>query len=103
MISLPGTISSAKVEPRQIFEETIKTGMSHFILVHNHPSGDVTPSQKDLELTEIIKQGANLLGLNLIDHIIIGDGNFQSILVNQQKRTKNKERMERKQNETIFN
>lgn len=80
MIFLLGTISSATVNIRQIFEETIKTGMSHFILVHNHPSGDVTPSTKDIELTKEIKEGANLLGLNLIDHIIIGDGNFKSIM-----------------------
>lgn len=88
MILRDGTISSAKVEPRQIFEETIKTGMSSFILVHNHPSGDVTPSQKDIELTKRIEEGAKLLGLTLIDHIIIGDGNFQSLMAYQQKKAK---------------
>lgn len=83
-----GTISSAKIDQRQIFEETIKTGMSSFILVHNHPSGDVTPSKQDIELTKAIQEGAKLLGLTLIDHIILGDGNFQSILANQQKNNK---------------
>ena len=81
-----GDISSAKIEPRQIFEETIKTGMSKFILVHNHPSGDATPSRQDLELTKCIQEGAKLLGLQLIDHIIIGDGSFQSIFANRQNR-----------------
>lgn len=80
MIFLLGTISSAQIDIRKIFEETIKTGMSNFILVHNHPSGDVTPSTKDMELTKEIKEGANLLGLNLIDHIIIGDGNYKSLM-----------------------
>lgn len=75
-----GNISSAKVEPKQIFEETIKTGMNKFILVHNHPSGDTNPSVKDIELTKRIQQGANILGLQMLDHIIIGDGEFQSII-----------------------
>lgn len=75
-----GDISSAKVEPRQIFEETIKTGMNKFILVHNHPSGDTYPSIKDIELTKKIQVGANILGLQMLDHIVIGDGKFQSIL-----------------------
>ncbi len=84
MIFLLGTISSAQIDIRKIFEETIKTGMSNFILVHNHPSGDVTPSTKDMELTKEIKEGANLLGLNLIDHIIIGDGNYKSLMGRKQ-------------------
>lgn len=80
-----GNISSIKVEPKQIFEETIKTGMKKFILVHNHPSGDATPSNKDIELTNRIDSGANLLGLQLIDHIVIGDGTYKSIMGNRQK------------------
>lgn len=84
-----GNISSAKVDTKQIFEETIKTGMSKFILVHNHPSGDATPSMQDLELTKQIEQGAKLLGLQLLDHIIIGDGTFQSIFTNRKQKIKN--------------
>lgn len=81
-----GSISSAKIDLKQIFEETLKTGMSKFILVHNHPSGDATPSNQDIELTKRIIEGANLLEMQLIDHIVIGDGTYQSILANKCKR-----------------
>lgn len=84
-----GNISSANVDIKRIFEETIKTGMSKFILVHNHPSGDVTPSAKDLELTKKIEEGAKLLELQFLDHIIIGNGVFQSIYADiKQKKNK---------------
>lgn len=83
-----GNISSAKVDVKQIFEETIKTGMSKFILVHNHPSGDATPSMQDLELTKRIEEGAKLLELQLLDHIIIGDGVFQSIFTKRMQKMK---------------
>lgn len=75
-----GNTSSAPIERKKIFEEILKTGMSTFILVHNHPSGDVTPSMNDIKTTKEIKMGAELLGLKLLDHIIIGDGKYKSIL-----------------------
>ena len=75
-----GNTSSAPIERKRIFEEILKTGMSTFILVHNHPSGDVTPSMNDIQTTKEIKMGAELLGLKLLDHIIIGDGKYKSIL-----------------------
>ena len=75
-----GNTFSAHIEPKRIFEEILKTGMSTFILVHNHPSGDVTPSMNDIKTTKDIKNGAELLGLKLLDHIIIGDGKYKSIL-----------------------
>lgn len=87
---LIGNISSARVDVKQIFEETIKTGMSKFILVHNHPSGDATPSMQDLELTKRIEEGAKLLELRLLDHIVIGDGVFQSIFTNRMQKIKDK-------------
>ena len=85
---LLGNISSAKVDVKQIFEETIKTGMSKFILVHNHPSGDATPSNQDIELTKRIEEGAKLLELDFLDHIVIGDGVFQSIFTNIKQKIK---------------
>lgn len=74
-----GNNNQATVEIKQILEEVLKTGMSKFILVHNHPSGDSKPSSKDIEITKKIEIAANLLELQLLDHIIIGDGNFYSI------------------------
>ena len=78
-----GTTASATIDLKQIFEEILKIGMSKFILVHNHPSGDATPSKQDIAITEQIRAGANLLGLQFIDHIVIGDGVFQSILTKE--------------------
>ena len=80
-----GNTSSAHIEQKQIFEETIKTGMNKFILVHNHPSGDSTPSIEDKEVTKRLQEGAKILGLQLLDHLIIGDGNFKSILTKDKK------------------
>lgn len=76
------------MDVKQIFEETIKTGMNKFILVHNHPSGDATPSIQDIELTKKIEEGSKLLELQLLDHIVIGDGSFQSIFTNRIQKTK---------------
>lgn len=86
---LRGNISSARVDIKQIFEETIKTGMSKFILVHNHPSGDATPSKQDLELTDKVEKAAKILDLELLDHIVLGDGVFHSILTNKNQKMKN--------------
>ena len=74
-----GDVSSSTISIRQIFEEVIKTGMNKFILIHNHPSGDVTPSAKDNEVTKEIQKLSQIMGLEFMDHIIIGDGKFQSI------------------------
>ena len=74
-----GDISSSSISIRRIFEEVIKTGMNKFILVHNHPSGDITPSTQDNTVTKEIQKLSQIMGLQFIDHIIIGDGKFQSI------------------------
>jgi DNA repair protein RadC len=50
------------------------------ILLHNHPAGDLEPSEEDLEFTKNLEKGAKLLGLELMDHILIGKGDFRSIL-----------------------
>ena len=75
-----GDISSSKISIREVVEEIIKTGMKKFILVHNHPSGIAEPSTKDIEVTKEIKKAAELLEIQFIDHIIIGDGTFYSML-----------------------
>ena len=84
-----GTNSSAIIEVKQIFEEVIKTGMKKFILVHNHPSGNATPSTKDLELTKKIEKAAMLLDILFLDHIVIGNGEYQSIMTILNKQQKN--------------
>lgn len=55
-------------------------GAPKIILVHNHPSGDSKPSKGDFQITDRIYEASELLGIQFLDHIVIGDGNFQSIL-----------------------
>ena len=77
---------------RSILNEAVKIEASKIILVHNHPSGDSTPSKKDIELTEKVEQASEILGIKMLDHIVIGNNNYTSIF---SKRLQN-EREERK-------
>ncbi len=74
-----GGTNSATVEPKDILAEPIKMGAPRIILAHNHPSGDPTPSKEDFELTKRIYDAANILGIDLLDHIIIGNNKYASI------------------------
>lgn len=69
-----GTQSATLVHPREVLGPVVREGASSFILVHNHPSGDPTPSREDLRLTRQLRDGAQLLDLRLHDHLIIGNG-----------------------------
>lgn len=66
-----GGIASAAVTPRDVFVPLVRLGASSFILAHNHPSGSPEPSTEDIELTEKIAHGGDLLGIQLLDHIIV--------------------------------
>lgn len=67
-----GTVDHVPVYPREILRRALEVGASAMILVHNHPSGDPTPSQADIAMTERIRQGAEALSVVLHDHLIIG-------------------------------
>jgi DNA repair protein RadC len=69
-----GTLSSSLVHPREVLGPALREGAASIILIHNHPSGDPTPSPEDLRLTRQIADGAKLLDLRLHDHLIIGNG-----------------------------
>lgn len=69
-----GTQSASLVHPREVLGPALRVGAASLILVHNHPSGDPTPSGEDLRLTSQLAKGAQLLDLRLHDHIIIGNG-----------------------------
>lgn len=73
-----GTVSAAILQPREIFIRLFLCGASHFILVHNHPSGDCTPSQEDLGVTERIMEAGELIGIPLVDSIIIARNGYYS-------------------------
>ena len=68
------------IEPKAILADSIKMGAPKIILAHNHPSGDCTPSKKDFITTEKIMDLAELFGIQLLDHIVIGDGKYASIV-----------------------
>lgn len=69
-----GTLDTSLVHPREVFKAAIVIGASSIILAHNHPTGDCRPSYEDNKVTERMKEAGKLLGIELIDHIIIGDG-----------------------------
>lgn len=74
-----GNENNIVVNIKAILSEPVKMQIPKIILVHNHPSGDPTPSKVDIEFTERLKKAANLLDIQLLDHIIIGDGVYKSI------------------------
>ena len=73
-----GTLSEASVHPRELFKTAILLNSASIIICHNHPSGDSTPSQADINITDRIKEGGKILGIELLDHVIIGDDNYCS-------------------------
>ena len=74
-----GATNSAIIDPKDVLVEAIKIEAPKIILVHNHPSGDATPSKADYEITDRIYECAELMGIILLDHIIISKDDYQSI------------------------
>ncbi|MBU5483573.1 DNA repair protein RadC [Clostridium sp. MSJ-11] len=74
-----GSLNSSIVHPREIFCEAIKNNSSSIIICHNHPSGDPMPSNEDIDITKRIVECGNIIGIELLDHIIIGDGVYISL------------------------
>lgn len=74
-----GTVNASVVSPREIFIEAVKYHAVSLVLVHNHPSGDPSPSREDISLTKRVKEAGELLGIRLLDHIIIGDNSYISL------------------------
>ncbi len=74
-----GTVSYAAVSPREIFIQAMKCSASNILLIHNHPGGDPSPSRADVAFTNKICESGQLLDINLIDHIIIGDMSYVSL------------------------
>lgn len=73
-----GTLNYSLVHPREIFKEAYMLSSSYIICIHNHPSGDASPSTNDIDITNKIKEIGNIHGIGLLDHIIIGNGNYYS-------------------------
>ncbi|MCI8481942.1 MAG: DNA repair protein RadC [Clostridia bacterium] len=75
-----GGVNFASIEPSVILAEPVKMNAPNIILVHNHPSGDPRPSQNDFRLTDRLYECADVMGIRLMDHVIIGDNCFESVL-----------------------
>lgn len=73
-----GILNRSLVHPRDIFKEAYLLSACSFICIHNHPSGDATPSEEDINITRNLKQLGNLHGIKLLDHIVIGNDNYYS-------------------------
>lgn len=77
-----GTINMSISHPREIFKEAMKNSSVYIILIHNHPSGDPTPSIADLKFTNQVYKTSKIIGIPLLDHIIIGNNNYYSFYDN---------------------
>lgn len=75
-----GGLTSTQVHPREVFSPAVKKNAATLILVHNHPSGDPTPSNEDIILTKRLKDAGKLIGIKILDHVIIGDGKYVSLV-----------------------
>lgn len=73
-----GTLTSSPVHPREVFAPAIRHHAAAAILVHNHPSGDPSPSADDLEITRRLADVGDLVGIRIVDHVVVGDGAFAS-------------------------
>lgn len=73
-----GTLNASLVEPREIFKCCILSNAAAFIAFHNHPSGNITPSQEDIRTTKRLEEAGKLLNIRLVDHIIVGAGTNES-------------------------
>ena len=78
-----GTINKSTIHPREIFKEAYLLSANGIICVHNHPSGDITPSKEDILMTLKIKEIGIIHGINLLDHVIIGNNSYYSFYDNE--------------------
>ncbi len=74
-----GSLSASIVHPREVFAPVLRESAAGVLFVHNHPSGDPTPSQEDIEITKRLKQVGDIMGVRVLDHIIIGNGEYVSL------------------------
>lgn len=74
-----GSLNSSIVHPREIFREAVKRSAASIIVAHNHPSGNPSPSPEDIEVTKRLLEAGSIMGIDVLDHVIIGDHSFISL------------------------
>lgn len=75
-----GSLNASIVHPRELFKECVKISAASVVVVHNHPSGDPTPSGADIQLTRRLVKAGDVLGIEVLDHVVIGDGGAHASL-----------------------
>ncbi|MBA9085971.1 DNA repair protein RadC [Fontibacillus solani] len=74
-----GSLNCAIVTPHMVFRAAVKRSAASVICVHNHPSGDPTPSSEDIQLTKRLVESGTIVGVDVLDHLVLGDGTFKSL------------------------
>ncbi|MEW4973136.1 DNA repair protein RadC [Bacillus stercoris] len=74
-----GSLNASIVSPREVMKSAILSSAASIMVFHNHPSGDTSPSQEDISVTSRLQEAGNLMGIELLDHLIIGDGKYLSL------------------------
>jgi len=78
LVSL-GTINESLIHPREVFRSAIIKGAVSLIIAHNHPSEECAPSEEDITITKRLKEAGKIIGISLLDHVIVGGKNYQSL------------------------
>ena len=74
-----GSLNASIVHPREVFKEAVRRSAASVICLHNHPSGDPTPSREDIEVTKRLAESGKIVGIELLDHLIIGENKYVSL------------------------
>lgn len=75
-----GCLTGSLVHPREVYRRAVHHGAAAVIIAHNHPSGDPTPSPEDVQLTERLTEAGRIIGIRLLDHVIIAEGGYVSLM-----------------------
>ena len=74
-----GTLDTSLVHPREVFQPAVERTAAALVVVHNHPSGELHPSREDIELTQRLVEAGRIMGIELLDHLIVGKRGFVSL------------------------
>jgi len=75
-----GSLTASIVHPRDVFAQVVRHSAAAIIFVHNHPSGDPTPSKEDIEITRRLREAGEMMGVRVLDHVVVGKGRYVSFV-----------------------
>jgi DNA repair protein RadC len=97
LVSL-GTLNASLVHPRETFRRAVMQGSANIIVAHNHPSGEVEPSDEDTKITKVLHEAGNILGITLLDHIIFTNEKLFSFRENREEKIEKNNALEKGEN-----